>query len=85
MSAILDSIMLGAAADEGRFRNVIDAAIESKEVFAFPAFRKAAKTSAGSKSTTKRKAKVDKVKHGQLSQYCIVTRIEGPRFVSALA
>lgn len=62
MGAIVDSIMLGSEADEERFRTVIDAAIESKEVSSFPAFRKAGKASAGSKkSAAKRKAKVDTV------------------------
>lgn len=62
MGAIVDSIMLATEADEERFRTVIDAAIESKEVSSFPAFRKASKTSAGSKkSAAKRKAKADKV------------------------
>lgn len=61
MSAIVDSIMLGTIADEERFRAVIDAAIESKEVASLPAFRKGAKTSASKKSTAKRKAKIDKV------------------------
>lgn len=62
MGAVVNSIMLGTTADEDRFRTVIDAAIESKEVSSFPAFRKAARTGAGSKkSSAKRKAKVDKV------------------------
>ena len=62
MGAIVDSIMLATEADEDRFRTMIEAAIESKEVSSFPAFRKAAKTSAGSKkSSAKRKAKADKV------------------------
>eukprot|EP00752_Nemacystus_decipiens_P011882 g10536.t1 len=61
MSAVVDSIMLGTEADEDRFRTLIDAAIESKEVRSFPAFLKAGKTSAGSKkSAAKRKAKADK-------------------------
>lgn len=62
MSAIVDSIMLGTIADEDRFRAVIDAAIESKEVPSLSAFRKGANTSARSKkSAAKRKAKIDKV------------------------
>lgn len=62
MGAIVDSIMLGTEADEDRFRTMIEAAIESKKASSFPAFRKAAKTSAGSKkSSAKRKAKADKV------------------------
>lgn len=62
MSAIVDSIMLGTIADEDRFRAMINAAIESKEVPSLSAFRKGAKTSAGSqKSAAKRKAKTDKV------------------------
>eukprot|EP00903_Cladosiphon_okamuranus_P014631 g13567.t1 len=58
MGEIVDSIMLGTDEDEERFRTVIDAAIESKEVSSFPAFRKAGKACAGSKkSAAKRKAK----------------------------
>lgn len=62
MAAIVDSIMLASPADEDRFRAVIDAAIKSKEVATFAAFRKGAKRSAASKkAAAKRKAKIDKV------------------------
>lgn len=62
MAAVMDSTMLASAADEDRFRAMIDAAIESKEVSAFAAYRKGAKASVGSKqSAKKRQAKIDKV------------------------
>lgn len=81
MGAIVDSIMLGTTADEDRFRTVIDAAIESKEVSSFSAFQKAAKTSAGSKkSAAKRKAKVDKVTAPQLILYTTHDAIRVWRF-----
>lgn len=76
MGAIVDSIMLGTEADEDRFRTLIDAAIESKEVSSFSAFRKAAKTSAGSKkSAAKRKAKADKVTAPAFSPQRIVPSV----------
>ncbi|CAM9421428.1 unnamed protein product [Ectocarpus fasciculatus] len=61
MAAVMDSTMLASAADEDRFRAMIDAAIESKEVSAFAAYRKGAKASVGSKQfAKKRQAKIDK-------------------------
>ena len=62
MGDIVDSIMLATTEDEGRFRTVIEAAIESEEVSSFPAFRKGAKATAGSKkAAAKRKSKIEKV------------------------
>ncbi len=62
MGDVVDSIMLATMDDEGRFRTLIEAAIESREVSSFPAFRKEARaTAASKKAAAKRKSKIEEV------------------------
>ncbi|CAM9412110.1 unnamed protein product [Ascophyllum nodosum] len=56
MSAMIDSIMLATEADEDRFREIIELAIQQDNLPVFPTFRKGAKRPR-SKSKGKRKAK----------------------------